>query len=285
MISFVLAVKILVLLPGIPSVSFNVRKRLLATAVPLVVIVSWIGPRLARPGDSPVLAHARIAPSSEQESQSRLASLGRKLSLLEQQLDRLGVKAPSGSGGRGGPEVPITLAMLDQDADTLHERVKSLFSHREALRAQFRRRYAIDVPLAQLPIGLPLEVAFDYTSGFGVRADPWTGAPTAHNGVDLAADYGAPIMANAPGRVLSCQYRPGYGLMLEIDHGGGLVTRYAHLSACRVQAGAQASRGQPIASVGNSGRSTGPHLHYEVLIKGRPIDPAPFIWLPPVSPS
>ena len=152
MIFFVL-VKILVLLPGIPSVSFNVRKRLLATAVPLVVIVSWIGPRLARPGDSPVLAHARIAPSSEQESQSRLASLGRKLSLLEQQLDRLGVKAPSGSGGRGGPEVPITLAMLDQDADTLHERVKSLFSHREALRAQFRRRYAIDVPWLSSRLG------------------------------------------------------------------------------------------------------------------------------------
>jgi len=284
MMLFVSAVKILVLLPGVPSVSFNVRKRLLAAVVPLIV-VSWIGPRLARQGNSPAWTHARTAPSIEQESHRRLAILGRKLSLLEQQLDRLGVKAPSGSGGRGGPEVTITLAMLDQAADTLRERVKSLLIHREALRVHFKRRYAIDVPLAQLPIGPPVQAAFDYTSGFGERADPWTGAPTAHSGVDLSADYGAPIMANAPGRILSCQYSPSYGLMLEIDHGGGLVTRYGHLSACRVQAGAQVSRGQPIASVGNSGRSTGPHLHYEVLIKGRPIDPAPLIWLPLVSPS
>jgi murein DD-endopeptidase MepM/ murein hydrolase activator NlpD len=285
MILFVSAVQILILRPGAPSVSLNLRKRWLAAAAPLLVAVPWIIPRLTRPGDQPATADARNAPASEQERQRRLVSLGRKLSLLEQQLDRLGVKAPSDSGGRGGPEVPITLVTLEQDADTLHATVQSLSSHREALSARLRRLYALDVPLAHLPIGPPVQAAFDYTSGFGVRADPWTGAPTAHNGIDLAADYGAPVVANAPGRVVSCQDSPGYGLMLEIDHGRGLATRYGHLSACRVQAGAQVSRDQPIASVGNSGRSTGPHLHYEVLIKGRPIDPAPLVWLPPVSPS
>ena len=92
-------------------------------------------------------------------------------------------------------------------------------------------------------------------------------------------------MANAPGRVVTCQDTEGYGLMLELDHGGGLATRYGHLSACRVRVGDRVQRDQPIASVGNSGRSTGPHLHYEVLVKGRSIDPAPLVWLSSVSPS
>lgn len=279
--------QILILRPGAPSVSLQFRKRLLAAAFPLLVAAPWMAARLANPGGVPAAAKDakdKDAPSNELDRQ-RLSSLGRKLSLLEQQLDRLGIKAPSGSGSRGGPEVPIALASLEQDAENLQETVKALSNHREALSAQLLRRYSIDVPLGNLPLGPPMRAAFDYTSGFGLRADPWTGAPTAHNGIDLAADYGATVVANAPGRVLSCGESSGYGLMLELDHGGGLTTRYGHLSACRVQAGAQVGRDQPIASVGNSGRSTGPHLHYEVLVRGRPIDPAPLVWLPPVSPS
>ena len=276
--------RILILRPGAPSLALSIRTRWFAAAVPLLVALPWMAARQASPGGSPASVESREAAASEPERQ-RLSSLGRKLSLLEQQLDRLGVKTPSGAGGRGGPEVAISLASLEQEADDLIDTVQSLSSHRSALSAQLRRRYALMVPLASLPLGVPMRGDFDYTSGFGVRSDPWTGSPTAHNGIDLAADYGAMVVANAPGRVLACQQSPGYGLMLELDHGGGLTTRYGHLSACRVQVGTRVRRDQPIASVGNSGRSTGPHLHYEVLVKGRPIDPAPLVWLPPVTPS
>jgi murein DD-endopeptidase MepM/ murein hydrolase activator NlpD len=278
------AVRILILRPGAPSVALNLRKRWLAATFPLLVAAPWMAARLATPGKPPASTQTRDAASNQQERQ-RLANLGRKLSLLEQHLDRLGIKAPSDSGNRGGPELPITLASLEQDVAALHGKVQDLSNHREALSAQLRRRFALEVPQVNLPIGPPMRAAFDYTSGFGVRADPWTGAPTAHNGIDLAADYGATVVANAPGRVVSCENTPGYGLMLELDHGGGLTTRYGHLSACRVQVGDRVGRDQPIAAVGNSGRSTGPHLHYEVLVKGRAIDPAPLVWLLPTSPS
>lgn len=283
-ISSVLAVRILILRPGAPAVSLNLRKRWLAATLPLLVAAPWMAARLAISHDTPASGAAGDAPSSDRERQ-RLSSLGRKLSLLEKQLDRLGVKAPSDSGGRGGPEVPIRLASLEQDVATLQETVQALSSHRETLITQLRRRYGLDVPQVQLPLGLPIKAPFSYTSGFGVRADPWTGAATGHNGIDLAADHGAMVVANAPGRVVRCEDTPGYGLLLELDHGRGLATRYGHLSACRVPVGARVGRDQPIASVGNSGRSTGPHLHYEVLVKGRAIDPAPLVWILPVSPS
>lgn len=284
MFSLGLALRILILRPGAPSVSLNLRKRWLAAILPLLAAAPWVAARQPGPASGPAVLDASDAPAGEQQRQ-RLAGLGQKLSRLEQQLNRLGVRTPSGAGGRGGPEVALTLASLEQEADRLLDTVEALSSHRDALNAQLRRRYALMVPLASLPLGAPMRGDFEYTSGFGLRSDPWTGAATAHNGIDLAADYGSTVVANAPGRVLACQQSPGYGLMLELDHGGGLTTRYGHLSACRVQAGARVRRDQPIASVGNSGRSTGPHLHYEVLVKGRPIDPAPLVWLPPVSPS
>ena len=282
--------RILILRPGASSIAVHLRKRWLGAAVPLVVAAPWLLALAISSGsgsasrDRPTPGRAASVGSSVQERQ-RISSLGRKLSQLERQLDRLGVKTPTGTGSRGGPEVAITLDSLEQGADTLDSRVQALSSHREALGAQLARRYALSVPLASLPLGVPLRGGYDYTSGFGLRSDPWTGEPTAHLGIDLAADHGATIVANAPGRVVSCQPSPGYGLMLELDHGGGLATRYGHLSACLVQAGERVHREQAIAAVGNSGRSTGPHLHYEVLVNGRAIDPAPLVWLSSVSPS
>lgn len=250
-------------------------------AVPLGLLALGLGTRSGPFAGAASLVQEPPPPRTEKE---RLLSLGQKLSQLEQQLERLGVKPAAATGGRGGPQFPLTLADLEQESEGLSERVQALSNHREALNSQLRRRYALMVPLASLPLGVPMRGSFDYTSGFGLRSDPWTGAATPHNGIDLAADYGATIVANAPGRVVTCESRSGYGLMLEVDHGGGLATRYGHLSACRVQPGAQVRRDQPIASVGNSGRSTGPHLHYEVLVKGRPIDPAPLVWLSSISP-
>ena len=98
-----------------------------------------------------------------------------------------------------------------------------------------------------------------------------------HEGIDLAAPYGAPVVAPAAGRVMRISHQTGYGLVLEIEHGNGIETKYAHLSKVVVEEGQQVTRGQPIAAVGNSGLSTGPHLHYEVHVNGKVVDPLTYV--------
>jgi murein DD-endopeptidase MepM/ murein hydrolase activator NlpD len=112
------------------------------------------------------------------------------------------------------------------------------------------------------------------TSAFGRRTDPFTGLPALHRGVDYGAAEGTPIVAAAPGRVVSAGPRGGYGNAVEIDHGGGLVTLYAHASELSVVAGESVQAGQEIARVGETGRATGPHLHFEARLGGRPVDPS-----------
>jgi murein DD-endopeptidase MepM/ murein hydrolase activator NlpD len=123
-----------------------------------------------------------------------------------------------------------------------------------------------------LPATAP--VAGRLTSAFGARTDPFTGLPAAHRGVDYGAPEGTPIVAAAGGRVVSAGPRGGYGNAVEIDHGGGLVTLYAHASELSVSAGETVRAGQEIGRVGETGRATGPHLHFEVRQGGRPVDPA-----------
>lgn len=114
-------------------------------------------------------------------------------------------------------------------------------------------------------------------SGFGFRSDPFTGRPALHTGLDFPAEQGTPIMAAAGGVVLSAGPHPQYGLLVELDHGNGLVTRYAHASRMLVKQGDLVKRGQRIAEVGNTGRSTGPHLHFEVLVEGVQQNPTRFL--------
>lgn len=111
------------------------------------------------------------------------------------------------------------------------------------------------------------------SSGFGVRTDPIHGGRRAHAGLDIPGGAGTPILASAPGRVAFAGPAGGYGWMVEIDHGGGLATRYAHLSRILVARGEAVSLQQPIALMGSTGRSTGNHLHFEVRLNGRPTDP------------
>jgi murein DD-endopeptidase MepM/ murein hydrolase activator NlpD len=108
---------------------------------------------------------------------------------------------------------------------------------------------------------------------FGMRADPFTGVDEFHSGLDISTDKGAPVFATADGRVESAAYNGAYGNMLVINHGFGLATRYAHLSGFKAQAGAQVQRGDVIGFVGSTGRATGPHLHYEILLNGALINP------------
>jgi murein DD-endopeptidase MepM/ murein hydrolase activator NlpD len=113
------------------------------------------------------------------------------------------------------------------------------------------------------------------TSGFGLRRHPISGNVRQHHGVDFAAPSGSPIIASADGKVGTAGWQGGYGLLVALDHKGGVQTRYAHLSAVTVTPGQRIRKGDVIGYVGSTGRSTGPHLHYEVRIDGRAVDPLP----------
>ena len=114
-------------------------------------------------------------------------------------------------------------------------------------------------------------------SSFGVRPDPFTRRPAMHTGIDMKADQGAPVRATAPGLVTAAEYSGGYGNMVEIDHGNGVVTRYGHLGPIAVEDGQKVEAGSVVGRVGATGRATGPHLHYETRLAGDPVDPQRFL--------
>lgn len=183
-----------------------------------------------------------------------------------------------GAAGKGGPYLPLgrpglaelnlALEQLDAGADSGTDLFTLVESHLMESRLQ-----ALLVPSIS-PVDGPVG------SGFGVRSDPITGRAALHAGLDFPADSGAAIVAAAGGVVQSTEWHPQYGQMLEIDHGRGLTTRYAHTSKLYVRTGDVVRRGQHVADVGNTGRSTGPHLHFEVLVEGAPQDPARFLNAP-----
>ena len=124
---------------------------------------------------------------------------------------------------------------------------------------------------ALLPNGLPVSARL--TSRFGLRAHPIRGGMRAHSGVDLAAPYGAPIVATADGVIGTAGWSGGYGLLVAISHGGGVQTRYGHLSRLNVTPGQEVRSGDVIGFVGSTGASTGPHVHYEIRVNGVATDP------------
>ena len=129
-----------------------------------------------------------------------------------------------------------------------------------------------------IPSDKPVQASVTFTSGFGVRSDPFHAGAAMHPGIDLSGAYGTPIYATADGTVLRAGWNSGgYGNLVEIDHGRGIATRYGHMSAILVQAGEHVTRGQQIGRMGSTGRSTGNHLHYEVRIDGRAVNPIPFM--------
>ena len=136
--------------------------------------------------------------------------------------------------------------------------------------------------LIQLTVGLPLLGEAQISSGFGVRMDPLRGLPSMHEGMDFIAPPGTPVLATAPGVVTRSEWADDYGQMVELTHGEHYKTRYAHLSKRLVQLGQTVARGQALGELGNTGRSTGPHLHYEIEHMGRVLDPtramSPLAW-------
>ena len=138
------------------------------------------------------------------------------------------------------------------------------------------RMDALERSVARLPQVLPASLEY-ISSGFGFRIDPFTGAGAFHPGLDFRGPVGAPIFAAARGTVSFVGQRSGYGNCVEIDHGNGLITRYAHMSGFRTTIGKAVMPGEVIGLIGSTGRSTGPHLHFEVRINDRPVNPRPFL--------
>ena len=138
------------------------------------------------------------------------------------------------------------------------------------------RMDALERSVARLPQVLPASLEY-ISSGFGFRIDPFTGAGAFHPGLDFRGPVGAPIFAAARGTVSFVGQRSGYGNCVEIDHGNGLITRYAHMSGFRTTIGKAVMPGEVIGLIGSTGRSTGPHLHFEVRINDHPVNPRPFL--------
>jgi murein DD-endopeptidase MepM/ murein hydrolase activator NlpD len=207
----------------------------------------------------------------------KLEAIGERVSgLAGVKPDELKQMAPAAiRGGQGGPFVPAGTPSFDQlngmvsSLDEATEQSTDLFTMIES-RLFEKRLAALMVPNSQ-PINGPVG------SGFGFRTDPFSGRAALHTGLDFPSEVGSPIMAAAGGMVRSTDFHPAYGNLLEIDHGNGLVTRYAHTSKILVKAGDLVKRGQVVALVGTTGRSTGPHLHFEVMVEGVLQDPAKFL--------
>ena len=189
--------------------------------------------------------------------------------------------APGHPAGRGGPFVPLDHPDLQQLNRALSELDLEAEQRGDILTLAESRLFESRLRSLMVPSSRPVDGALG--SGFGFRSDPFTGRPALHTGLDFAADIGTPIMAAAGGMVISAGDHPQYGHLLEIDHGNGLVTRYAHTSRYLVKVGDLVKRGQIVALVGTSGRSTGPHLHFEVVVDNVPQDPGKFLFRTPTG--
>jgi len=168
--------------------------------------------------------------------------------------------------GEGGPVVPLARGQVVQDTMTPEKLA--------ALRAMVK----------VLPVHAPLD-SYEVSSPFGPRGDPEDGRGEFHTGIDMRAPYDSPVYATAPGVVTYAGYRDDYGKIVEIDHGNGIATRYAHLHAFTVSVGQRVGLHQQIGYLGSTGRATGPHTHYEVVVNGEPQDPQKFLNLGRYVPS
>ncbi|MEP6839936.1 MAG: M23 family metallopeptidase, partial [Bradyrhizobium sp.] len=182
-------------------------------------------------------------------------------------LDMAQLEAATPRSAVGGPFVPVK---LPADAGPFERQLYRI----NTTRAQVER---LNRTLALVPYRKPVIGEVEFTSGFGVRSDPFLGRPAMHTGLDFRAQMGDPVRATANGKVASSGWAGGYGRMVEIDHGNGLSTRYGHLSEISVKVGDIIKIGQVIGAVGSTGRSTGPHLHYETRIDGDAVDPQKFL--------
>lgn len=229
---------------------------------------------------------------TDQFTRDNVAAMARKLGEMQAQLlrlDALGERVSKVAGirpeefnfreipGRGGAMPtdarPMTLAELSAELDRSAKSVEQRADYMNVIESEL---LSGTVRRALLPQNTPVSEGF-VGSGFGLRTDPFTGQYAMHAGIDFAAPVGTPIFAAAGGVVVSAELHPAYGNTIELDHGNDLRTLYAHASRMDVKPGDLVKRGQKIGAVGTTGRSTGPHLHFEVHLKGVPQNPAKFL--------
>jgi murein DD-endopeptidase MepM/ murein hydrolase activator NlpD len=251
----------------------------------------------------PELAQRMGGVTSQSEQQRMEAVYREKLAVLNQHLSgvserlheletiknqvlgRLGIEkllsfsGPTGretEAGRGGPMnlLPSWGFSSRKLNHQLDQSLREVLDYDHAM-ADMQVRWQSDLGrLDRLPTALPLSGNFLLTSSFGVRSDPITHLPSMHDGIDFVAPVGTPVLATAAGVVLRAEYAGAYGHMVEVAHADGFVTRYAHLKTIRVKPQDVLERHDAVGTLGNTGRSTGPHLHYEVIYKGRAMHPA-----------
>ncbi len=254
----------------------------------------WVFLKGAREGWPVVGALVRLVAKDEFEQRDRfmrenLDAMARKLGEMQakvMQLEALGervsglagvnpaeLKTPPGRGGALVQGRPLTMEELQAtlaDLDKLTDQRNDLLTVMES------RLFDQKIRKLMAPTQQPVQ-AGHLGSSFGWRIDPFTGRSALHTGLDFQADSGTAILAASGGVVVTQEFHPAYGNMIEVDHGNELVTRYAHAARVMVKKGDLIKRGQKIAEVGSTGRSTGPHLHFEVLVQSVPQDPQKFL--------
>lgn len=206
----------------------------------------------------------------------RLDALGQRLTRMANLDDgEFDFEKPPAQGGPAtvaseqSLEISDFVALLDDLSQKLDDRSRQL----DVLETMLINR---NLQAEVLPAGRPTKGGW-ISSYFGIRSDPFTGRPEHHNGIDLAGKEGAEVIAVASGVVTWAGERWGYGNLVEINHGNGHVTRYGHSKEILVKVGDTVRKGQVVATIGSTGRSTGPHVHFEVLLNGRHVDPLTYI--------
>jgi murein DD-endopeptidase MepM/ murein hydrolase activator NlpD len=178
-----------------------------------------------------------------------------------------GKPLPAEASGTGGPFVPVRPLPDNAAFEKRLQRISIARAHVERLNRTMQT----------VPVRPPLSGELDQSSGYGVRVDPFFRRPAMHTGLDFRGDSGDPVRATAAGTVSHAGWQGGYGKLVEVDHGNGTATRYGHLSEIDVRIGQSIKIGQVVGKIGSTGRSTGPHLHYETRVDGDPVDPQKFL--------
>lgn len=243
-----------------------------------------------------MVTSATLDDSSKKDKyiKENLAAMAMKLGEMQAQLmrlDALGERVQGLAGvkpqefnfkelpGRGGAEPssiseqPMSMSEFQRALDAMAQDVEHRADYMNVVETALMSN---KIKSKLLPTIQPVNVAYN-ASSFGWRVDPFTGRSAFHEGIDFASPVGTPIVAAAGGVVIAAEYHHQYGNMIEIDHGNDIVTRYAHSSRLLMKVGDIVKRGQHIADIGSTGRSTGPHLHFEVLVKGIQQDPHKFL--------
>lgn len=208
------------------------------------------------------VARRQIAALDQMED--RYASKAR---LLRSVLAQLGIKRGLEPNGSGGPFVPVKMPPLSQPFERTLTKVSIARADVDQL----------DNELLTIPVRKPVTGPIDISSPFGIRIDPFLHVAGMHTGMDFRGAMGEPIHATAAGTVTVASWSGGYGKMVEINHGHGLATRYGHLSEIDVVVGQPVRAGQVVGRLGSTGRSTGPHMHYETRVNGEPVNPEKFL--------